>query len=202
MADILKENPPDQASESPAPSPEKSVEIPKSVEILKPGSEGYDDAYAKAYKWAGEQRRAGRSLRKTAQLAQKTFNVQIGKHAVDSAAKSNTAPRKPGPERKYPVEAEDKLVQFIEELRALNLPTYKSVIMKFADKLISGTPFQAHYPKGVTDHWYQRFLKSNPKLFRGKQVPLEAQRAKWASSANIEKHYNVLRDTLLETNLL
>ena len=56
-----------------------------------------------------------------------------------------------------------------------------------------------HYPFGLTNACYKRFPKSNvDSLGVSHQTPLESSREEWATSKNIGRHYEIIKNVLLE----
>ncbi|KAK3236187.1 hypothetical protein CYMTET_53657 [Cymbomonas tetramitiformis] len=83
----------------------------------------------------------------------------------------------------------------------MKLPVYKSTVCTYANQMIEGTSIADKFEYGVVDNnWYYGFL-DRYEIRTGNQRPLELTRAKWCTSENMQKHYEVLADALVEAKL-
>jgi transposase-like protein len=180
--------------------------------LLKRKDPGFDAAYSKAYKRAGELARVGElSQSKIAALVSRGFNCEFSPTtAFRSKLTVDLSPVKRGREPKYPIAAEKMLVKMITKLRLLKLPTYQHSICNYAARLIKGTVYEKHFLSEdgerifIPKWWYYRFLQSNHaqelRLTKGGRS-LEEARHRWATADNMLKHYNVVQTELLRVNI-
>lgn len=209
--------------------PTAPVLVPPQPDVpLEPQPQPADkDAYSNAFVWAGlkavEKEMSLRDIGKDAQIKFKLDNPLSTSTVTRASMRPGLPPCKPGPAQKYPLVCEQKLLQFIVELRASNLPTLKCIIMGYACKLYvmylekaneardAGIAIGVdvlppvvinYYPNGMTESWYKRFLRTYVDVIgTSNQTPLEQSRAQWATSKNICQYYRVLRDALLDLGL-
>ena len=75
--------------------------------------------------------------------------------------------------------------------------------MGMADRMIASTPFERHYPTGVTGDWFRRF-RGRPYAQSLKLCapnPCEEARRQWCTALNAQQHYAVVSSVLLEAGL-
>jgi hypothetical protein len=105
---------------------------------LKYGEDGYREPYSGAYKEAGHLVRSGIFPTEAARKVSDQFGVEFSaKSATRAQATTGLSPPKRGPETKYPREGEKVILQLIQEMRALKLPTYSHSVMNIAARLIA-----------------------------------------------------------------
>lgn len=194
-----------------------------------PSGTGYNnsgtnlDGYKLCFKWAvGEYlaaREKGDGKRKAAEgagyravsdrlmactgvfLSHSTIYRGVQEHLANGNNDSSVAsPPRLGKVSPYPREAELHLVEWIRAMRGFKLSVFKSTVMSVANSQIAGTAFERHWPNGVTNNWYYRFLSSHG-LDTGSYRPLEISRAQWTTSANMKTHYGVLEEVFLSAGV-
>lgn len=162
-------------------------------------------AYQAAVKWATAQV-ASKALtaRAAAEVASIKFECAIGKSVVAAKVQSgqiDVTPEKPGRKTAMPIEAEQKLADFIRALRAHHIPVLKCNVIGYANRMLKGSTDALAFKHGeVDDAWYYRFLKRH-QFHTGNQRPLEISRAEWATAENAAKHYALLEKILVEHGL-
>ena len=81
----------------------------------------------------------------------------------------------------------------------MKLPIYRDSILDYINRLIEGTPQQELFKhKKVRKDWFYHFLGRSSKLKTSNIRPLEAKRAEWTTAANINMHYDMLRDLMIQ----
>ena len=87
-------------------------------------------------------------------------------------------------------------------LRQLKIPIFRYMVINYANKLVEGTELEAKLKhKEVRRYWYYHWLSRCKRLHTSNIRPLEMTRAQWATPENALKHYEVLRDLLLELGI-
>jgi hypothetical protein len=107
-----------------------------------------------------------------------------------------------GAPEKWPSNMVNHLVNYIDALRtALKMPVFTFQVQAYANYMMKGTPTAEKFVDGeVSLPWVRRFC-SKHMAGLGKVVPLEFNRDKWTSSANIKHYYDMCKDTMLEYGL-
>lgn len=177
---------------------------------LKYGEDGYREPYSGAYKEAGHLVRSGITPLKAARKVSDQFGVQFSKQSATRAQETtDLSPPKRGPETKYPREGEKKILQLIQEMRALKLPTYSHSVMNIAARLIAGTKYEDVFLSedgsyiDIPHSWYYRFMGSDiaQPLKLAKGNPLEERRDRWATAENMMHHYDVLASVFIREGI-
>jgi hypothetical protein len=160
------------------------------------------DDYCAAYIYAG-QRVAELGRKRAAIEASSKFKVHISPSTTRRASlRPGEGPHRGGAQLIIPYEVEHKLESLCLALRELNLPIFRYMIMNYVNTLIRGTSIVEKLKhKEVRRHWYYNWLARCSRLKTANIRPLEMSRAQWATPENIKRHYDMLRDKMLELNL-
>ena len=148
-----------------------------------------------------KQMRAGLSVRKAAAVCQ-SQGIQIQKSALHKRMTGETQRDTAGAPPKLPVELLKDLVRYVEAVKVtFRIPVFMCQIRAWVQRMIEGTPHQLKFKDGiVTMDWVRYFIKHQLGGM-SKITPLEFNRAKWFTSKNIQKYYEIYRDTVLELKL-
>ncbi|KAK3265163.1 hypothetical protein CYMTET_26140 [Cymbomonas tetramitiformis] len=155
-------------------------------------------------KWAAQAVKNGViSSREASTRVLQKYGVQLHFSTICKAAAKLkvVTPEKPGRKSFIPPHAEKDLWEFICALRAMKVPVYKQTVCSYANELIAGTSIEDLFAHGVVDNnWYYGFL-DRFHMKTGNARPLELQRGKWCTTANMKAHYDVVAHALVDGNL-
>jgi transposase-like protein len=172
------------------------------------GDAGHTKAYTAAYKAAGHLVRGGTTQAQAARAVSEEHSVEFHVKTAGRAAKTvDQSPAKKGPPQKYPLAAEKKLVEFVESLRLLKLPTSAATVMNMAARLIQGTRYEADFLSAdlqrivMPTHWYYRFVASHSELKLEVPNKLEAPRDLWSTAENMRLHFEVLGSAIVDEGI-
>jgi len=142
--------------------------------------------------------------RSAAKLASEKFGVRISPSTARRAASTpGVGPQRlPGRKLIVPAEVEHKLEDLVLVLRQMQLPCFRFMIINYVNTLIKGTAIAEQLKhKEVRRHWYYNWLSRCKRLTTANLKPLELTRAQWATVENVEKHYNMLAELLIDLKL-
>eukprot|EP00961_Rhodomonas_salina_P179583 2423454-Rhodomonas_salina.1 len=135
--------------------------------------------------------------------AQQNWGIEhLNRETVRKRARTHPGevPAKSGREPIIDPVEQEKLVSLVEAMRAMKIAVYRSTLFFLANEAIKGTKYEKQFPNGkVTRKWFRRFScdwKHRLRLKNAQKLEMECD--KWTTSENIETHYKVLQDLLLE----
>lgn len=144
------------------------------------------------------------SYRVAVELLRSSYGINVSVGALHSCRHSPDHQLQPkGRPQIMPVEFTDKLVQWICAKRALRFPVFRDDVLAVANCLIKDTTFANKFKHNSIDvKWYYRMLDNySHVLGTANQRPLEIDRARWATAANVKEWYNMLADILIDTGI-
>ncbi|KAK3264333.1 hypothetical protein CYMTET_26913 [Cymbomonas tetramitiformis] len=160
--------------------------------------------YTTAYKWAAQSVKDElMTCRRAAEAVSAKYGISIHFSTISKAASRTeiASPEKAGRKSYIPKWAEEKLRDFIKALRACKIPVLKQTVCTYANEMIEGTVYAEKFSHGIVDsNWYYGYLDRHG-MRTGNQRPLELLRGKWCTAANMETHYKVVADALVEAKL-
>jgi hypothetical protein len=132
----------------------------------------------------------------------KDKGIHIEKSALCDRKTGITQKEKPGAPAKLPEKLVKELVTFIEAVRVtFRIPVFSCQVRGWVQQMIAGTELENKFKDGiVTDRWVKLFIKEQLGGMT-KIRPLEFNRAKWFTSKNIQKYYELFKDGCLDLGL-
>ena len=189
---------------APAPgSTPATNEQPEPASVLAAKTAAWD-AYCHAYIYAGELiAKKGMSKREAARQASEKHGVALSPStALRASQHLGEPPSKRGRTLILGADMENKLESLCLILREMRIPIFHYMILNYANSLVKGTELEEQFKhREVRRHWYYNWLGRSERLRTGNIRPLEVTRAKWATPANVLKHYEMLAEILVETGI-
>ena len=160
------------------------------------------DDYSAAYIYAG-QLMSEHGRHKAAAMASEKFRVRISaSSALRASRRPGEGPSRGGKRTVIPAEVEHKLESICLAIREMKLPLFRFMVVNYLNVLIKGTVYEEQLRhREVRRHWYYNWLGRCKRLTTANIRPLEITRAQWATPENVSKHYDMLRDKLLDLKL-
>jgi hypothetical protein len=142
--------------------------------------------------------KAGVSVRQAAADCQKQ-GVIIQKSALWKHKAGITVNERAGAPAKLPDSLVNELVTYIEAVRvAFRIPVFICQVRAWVQQMITGTDLALKFKDGVVGMDWVRYFVKHQLGGMTKVTPLEFNRAKWFTSKNVRKYYDMYKDCCLE----
>jgi hypothetical protein len=101
-----------------------------------------------------------------------------------------------------PIALEKEFLHWVVQYRSHLLHVFKKDFLVHVAERIADTPYADAFPNGFpTESWYRGWRQRHD-VDRAKKVNrIEQSRAEWATPKNLETHYDMLADVIVETGI-